>query len=269
MSTGEVVAERAGDQPIGLVRINRPAVHNALNRGVIAGLLAAVEGFAGDGSTRAVIITGTGERSFCAGADLGELAGLGQDDALDVLRRGQRAFRRIEKSPIPVIAAVNGLALGGGFELVLCCSFALLSEQAQLGLPEAGLGLVPGYGGTQRLTRAAGPAWARFVMLTGRRITAGQAYQLGLTPLPPLPSAELLPAALELAGDICARGPAACQTILGLTGRALDWPLDDGLAAESARAALAVAGPEAAEGIAAFQQKRPADFGAPGRGVAR
>jgi enoyl-CoA hydratase len=259
VTSGDVIVETASPT-VGVIRLNRPPVHNALTAGMVGRLLAALERLAADQRIRAVIVTGTGERSFCAGADLDELAGLGPGEALRLLTSGQQAFRRIEQLPVPVIAAVNGLALGGGFELALSCSFMLVSEQAQLGLPETGLGLIPGYGGTQRLTRLAGPTVARFVMVTGRRVSAERAYQLGLTPLPPLPAAELMPAALELAQEIAARGPTAVQAVLRLTGRALDGSLDDGLTLESAHAALAACGAESAEGIAAFRQKRSASF---------
>jgi enoyl-CoA hydratase len=162
---------------------------------------------------------------------------------------------------VPVIAAVDGVALGGGFELVLACSFALVSTRAAFGLPEAGLGLIPGYGGTQRLARLVGPAVARHVMLTGHRIDADRAYSLGLAVLPPVEPADLLPLALDTARQVAARGPAACRTILEAVDVGRDGSLDAGLVLESRLAALAIGSAEAREGVAAFREKRPADFG--------
>jgi len=176
---------------------------------------------------------------------------------------GQAALRRIEGSRVPVIAAVNGLALGGGFELALACSFMVLSERATLGLPEAGLGLIPGYGGTQRLTRVTGSAVARYVMLTGRRISAAQAYQWGLTPVPPVPTDQLLGTAVGLAAEIAARGPRACASILRLVDLAADQTLDGGLAAETRLAAGAIGSAEGKEGIRAFTERRPPHFAEP------
>lgn len=262
MTDREIVVEHR-DGAIAVVRINRPHVHNALHAALIAELAATVsERLAADGSTRAIVLTGTGEKAFSAGADLRELDGLDAAGALRVMEAGQAAFRRIEQCRVPVIAAVNGLALGGGFELVLCCSFAVLSASASLGLPEAGLGLIPGYGGTQRLARAVGAATARYVMLTGSRLSADDAYRLGLSPVPPVPGPELLARATGLASEIAARAPAACAAILDLVGAGLDRPLDEGLARETRGAATAIASAEAAEGIAAFQQRRAPRFGA-------
>ncbi|MBK1789029.1 enoyl-CoA hydratase/isomerase family protein [Prauserella sp. ASG 168] len=253
-----MVVERDG--AVATVRIDRPAVHNALNARLVRRLGAEIGALAADG-TRAIVLTGTGEKAFSAGADLDELATLDAETAHTVMRAGQAVFREIERSPVPVIAAVNGLALGGGFELVLACSFAVVSHKASLGLPEAGLGLIPGYGGTQRLARVAGPAVARHVMLTGSRIDAERAYQLGLAVLPPTEPAELLPTALELAGTIATKGPRACRAILDVVDRGLDVPLDAGLALETGLAALAIGGGESSEGVAAFKDKRAPRFG--------
>jgi enoyl-CoA hydratase len=254
----QVLIDRQG--PIAIVSINRVAVHNALNGQVIELLADIISGCAEDDTTRAVILTGAGPKAFSAGADLDELAGLDSETARRVIQSGQAAFRRIEQSAIPVMAAVNGLALGGGFELVLACSFALMSSTATLGLPEAGLGLIPGYGGTQRLARIVGPGVARFLMLTGRRIDAGMAHQLGIAVLPPTEPDQVLPTAIALGQEIAARGPAACRSVLRAVDSGRDMPLDAGLAWEAELAARAIAGPEAAEGIAAFRQRRSPVF---------
>ncbi|MEU3273941.1 enoyl-CoA hydratase-related protein [Saccharomonospora sp. NPDC006951] len=261
MTTDKVVVERDGS--VATVRIAREHVHNALDAEVLRGLGDEIATLGEDGTTRAIVLTGTGPKAFSAGADLDELAGLDAEAAQAVMRSGQAVVRSIERSRVPVIAAVNGLALGGGFELVLACSFAVLAEKASLGLPEAGLGLIPGYGGTQRLARVAGPNVARHVMLTGSRIDAARAYQLGISVVPPVAAEELLPTALELAGRIAARGPMACRSILEAVDHGLDVPLDAGLAFETGLAALAIGGSESSEGVAAFKEKRAPEFGDP------
>jgi len=255
-----VVVERDPARAVATVRINRPAVHNALNAALLDALGARIDELGRDGGVRAIVLTGTGEKAFSAGADLDELAPLSAESAHPVMTRGQAVIRGIERSPVPVIAAVNGLALGGGFELVLACSFALVSRTASLGLPEAGLGLIPGYGGTQRLARVAGPAVARHVMLTGSRLDAERAHQLGLAVLPPCEPADLLGEATRVAGTIAAKGPRAVRAILEAVDRGADLPLESGLALETGLAALAIGGSESDEGVAAFQGKRAPTF---------
>ncbi|KAA9162652.1 enoyl-CoA hydratase/isomerase family protein [Amycolatopsis acidicola] len=257
MSEEFVAVEEHG--AVAVVRIDRPSVHNALNAALLRRLGEEIGTLAG--KARAIVLTGTGEKAFSAGADLDELATLDAEAAHPVMRAGQEVIRRIERSPVPVLAAVNGLALGGGFELVLACSFAVVSRKASFGLPEAGLGLIPGYGGTQRLARVTGPHVARHVMLTGSRIDAERAYQLGLAVLPPVEPGELLPAALEVANTIAAKGPGACRAILEAVDRGQDMPLDAGLALETGLAALAIGGTESDEGVAAFKGKRAPEFG--------
>ncbi|TNC29464.1 enoyl-CoA hydratase/isomerase family protein [Amycolatopsis alkalitolerans] len=259
MSEGFIAVERDG--AIATVRIDRPTVHNALNSAILQRLGDQIAELAASGTTRAIVLTGTGEKAFSAGADLDELANLDAEDAAPLMRAGQSIIRGIERSPVPVIAAVNGLALGGGFELVLACSFAVVSTTAAFGLPEAGLGLIPGYGGTQRLARVAGPAVARHVMLTGHRIDANRAYRLGIAVAPPVEPGELMPFALDVAREVATRGPAACRAILDAVDAGLDSPLDVGLALETRLAAMAIGGSESTEGVAAFKQKRRPEFG--------
>ncbi len=264
MSGDVVLVEGTATVPV--LRLNRPAALGALNAEVLTRLDQTFADLGTRSSTRAVVLTGTGEKAFSAGADLDELAGLDTAAAHDVLARGQAVLRRIELCPVPVIAAVNGLALGGGFELVLATTFPVLAERATLGLPEAGLGLMPGYGGTQRLVRAIGPQSAVHVMLTGTRLTAARAFQLGLTPVEPVPADALLDTALGLAETVAARGPRAVRSILTAVRAAGDLPLDRGLELESALAAMATGGAEAAEGVAAFRQRRTPDFSGTGEG---
>jgi enoyl-CoA hydratase len=258
--TDEPVVVIDDEGPVAVIRLNRPRVHNALNALVLTDLDAAVSRLAGSRSTRAIVLTGTGEKAFSAGADLDELAGLDAESAHDVLSAGQQVIRRVEECPVPIISAVNGLALGGGFELVLATTFPVLARHASLGLPEAGLGLMPGYGGTQRLARRAGAPVAAHVMLTGARLSADRAYQLGLTPVEPVAADELLTTAREIAETIAARGPRAVRAILTAARHGTDAPLEVGLALESALAGVTTGSREAAEGVAAFKAKRQAVF---------
>lgn len=240
--------------------INRPEAYNALNAEVLSALEEAVGGAAADPGVRAVVITGSGRKAFSAGADLKEIAAMTPASAHEVMSHGQRVFRTIEQAPIPVVTAVNGLALGGGFELVLASTFPLLSTRAALGLPETGLGLIPGYGGTQRLPRAVGPQVAAHLMLTGDRIDADRAHRLRLTPLPPVPPDDLLPAALAVAERIAAQGPHAVRAVLHALETGRDASLDTGLGVETRLAVSAIVHEESTEGVTAFLERRPADF---------
>ena len=249
------------DGPVATVTISRPRVHNALNAQVLADLDRTLAELVAEG-VRAVVLTGSGTRAFSAGADLDELAGLSAQQAHTVLGAGQQVVARIERAPVPVIAAVNGLALGGGFELVLACTFAVLADTAALGLPETGLGLVPGYGGTQRLARRVGQPVAAHAMLTGERIPADRAHALGLTPVPPVPVEAVVDTAQQIARQVATRGPRAVQAVLLALRHGADVPLEAGLALETALAGLVTGGEEAAEGIAAFRARRPPAFDA-------
>ena len=241
-------------EALSIVTLDRPNAHNALNAETISDLVRAFEDVEADRSVRGVVITGAGDRSFCAGADLDELNGLSFERARKVLTAGQRAISVIAECSVPVIAAVNGLALGGGFELALACTFPILSTRAALGLPETGLGLIPGYGGTQRLPRVVGPAVAAHAILTGERITAERAFELGLTPLAPVEPAKLLDFALGVARRIAERGPAATSDVL--TALRTGAAKREDLALETTLAARAAASAEAAEGISAFKERR-------------
>ncbi|MGV0794049.1 enoyl-CoA hydratase/isomerase family protein [Mycolicibacterium sp. XJ1819] len=258
MTESVVVTEEHGK--VALVRLNRPRVLGALNAALLAELDQIIAELTLRSAVRAIVLTGTGEKAFSAGADLDELAGLGAAAAYDALARGQAIFRRIETCPIPVITAVNGLALGGGFELVLATSFPVMAEHATFGLPESSLGLIPGYGGTQRLTRAIGRRAAVHAMLTASRITAARAYQIGLTPVEPVPGPDLLDTTLALAAKVAQMGPRAVRSILAATAVSADQSLEAGLSTETGLAAVATGSSDAAEGIAAFRGKRAANF---------
>ncbi|MPZ63245.1 MAG: enoyl-CoA hydratase/isomerase family protein [Propionibacteriales bacterium] len=256
MSDAGLSVERADG--IVTARLERPDVLNALNRDVLAALDQLIAGLTPD--DRAVVLTGAGSRAFSAGADLDEIAGLDAVAAHDLLRSGQAAMSRVEASPVPVIAAVNGLALGGGFELALASTFMVLADAAKLGLPETGLGLIPGYGGTQRLARRVGVPVAAHTILTGERITPERAYALGLTPVPPVPVEELPATAHDLARRVASRGPRAVRAAMLALHRGVDGPLETGLMLESALAGLAVGGEESTEGVAAFRERRTPSF---------
>lgn len=253
--------------PVALVTINRPAVHNALNREVLTRLAETVRALDAAPSTRAIVLTGAGDRAFSAGADLDELTGLDAVGAMGILSAGQADMAAVAASGTPVIAAVNGLALGGGFELTLACTFPVLSTRASLRLPETGLGLIPGYGGTQRLPRLIGRAAAAHLMLTGGGLSPERAHQLGLSPMEPVAPDELLPTAREIAARIAERGPQATRSVLRALHTGAPAPCD--LDLESALAASATSSDEAAEGVAAFLEKRPPAFAATAKEAVR
>jgi enoyl-CoA hydratase len=250
----------SSDGPVRLLTINRAAVHNALNEQVLSAIARAVVAASWDASVGAIVITGAGEKAFSAGADLDELSNVVETQAMRVLTGGQAAMRTIELSTVPVITAVNGLALGGGFELILASTFPIMSTKATLGLPESGLGLIPGYGGTQRLRRVVGPAVAAYLMLTGARLEAQRAFELGLTPLPPVEPELLVDRALEIGTMISAKGPAAQAAIQQAlqTGA----PSTGDLLLETQLAARATSSDEARIGIAAFRERRAPIFSA-------
>jgi enoyl-CoA hydratase len=251
------------DEGIALLTLDRPEVHNALNGELLRSLADAIAQLGVSPEVRAIILTGAGQRAFSAGADLDEISGLDAPAAHEALSAGQRIMSAIEASPVPVIAAVNGLALGGGFELILSCTFPVLSDNAALGLPESGLGLIPGYGGTQRLTQRVGKSVAAHLMLTGTRLDARRAYQLGLTPLEPVEPGQLLSTAKQVAAQMAGKGPLANAAIL--QALQVQAPTREQLALETGLAAIAVAGAESTEGIAAFKERRPAQFTSTGK----
>lgn len=241
------------DRGVCTLVLNRPDARNALDRALLNALDRALARAEEEPGIRVLLLRGAGDRAFCAGADLGELAGLDAHGAREHLRVGQAVLRRLERARVPSIAAVHGYALGGGFELALACSFIVASQDAQFGLPEAGLGLLPGYGGTQRLVAAIGRGPALRVMLTGQRLSAADAERLGLLAEPATAPLDLAARAEELASAVAASGPLAVASILEAVNRADDNRLDH----ETALAALALGSAEGLEGIAAFRERRP------------
>ncbi len=242
--------------------VNRPDKLNALNRTVIADLEAVVTAVEGAGDVRVVVITGVGEKAFVAGADIAEFAGLSAAQAQALSVRGQHLFDRIEALDRPVIAAVNGYALGGGCELAMACHLRLASTNARFGQPEVKLGLIPGYGGTQRLPRLVGRGRALQLLLTGGMIDAVTAAAWGLVNGVAEPG-ELRAAATKLAGEIAAVSPVAVRRCLEAVRLGAGLPMERAEATEAALFGLCATSEDFREGVAAFLEKRPAAF--PGR----
>ena len=242
------------------VTVNRPEKLNALNAEVLAALEQAFEEAARATDLRCVIVTGAGEKAFIAGADIGELAKLGPVDGREHARKGQAVVDRLERMPVPTIAAINGYAYGGGLELALACTLRVASENAKMWLPETSLGILPGYGGTQRLARAVGAARALELILTSEKgITAAEAHRIGLVNRV-VPAGQALAGAREIAGKIAANGPVACRFAIEAVRCGLEMPLSEGLVLEATLFGLCATTDDMKEGMAAFLEKRPARF---------
>jgi enoyl-CoA hydratase len=244
---------------IATLTINRPKVLNALNRDTILELLEAVHQLLRNRELRGVIFTGAGEKSFIAGADISEFSALSPAAARELSSLGQRVTRGFENLPIPVVAAVNGFCLGGGFEFALCCDFILASENALLGLPEVSLGIIPGWGGTQRLARLIGPNRARQLVYSGAKLKAAEALAWGIVNAV-YPQAELLAKTEELMAKIAANGPFAVAQAKRALNEGLQSDLDRGLQLEQVAFGLCFSTEDCREGAKAFQEKRPAQF---------
>ncbi len=246
-------------EQIALITIARPKVLNALNAATLLELSRAMQAVHEDDDVRAAILTGDGEKSFVAGADINEFTALGAVAAEALARRGQAVLAQIETCGKPVIAAVNGFALGGGCELALACTFRIASEAARFGQPETKLGLIPGYGGTQRLPRLVGKGRALQIILTGDMIKADEALRIGLVN-EVVTAAELLPRAEAIARKIIANAPIATRLTIEAVGKGWDMSLADGLAFEAALFGVSFATADKAEGTAAFLEKRVPQF---------
>jgi enoyl-CoA hydratase len=231
----------------------------ALNAQVFSDLSDLLDRIKGDQTIRAVIVTGAGPKAFVAGADIGELAAVDGAEGARLSARGQAVFRDLERLPIPVIAAVNGFALGGGCELAMACHLRLAAPAAKFGQPEVKLGLIPGYGGTVRLPRLVGRGRALELLLTARVIDAEEALRIGLVER--IVAADvLLDEARAMARTILAMGPRAVALCLSTVDAALDLDLDAALAVEAGAFGVACASDDKREGTAAFLEKRPAAF---------
>lgn len=247
------------DQDIAVITVNRPKVLNALNRDTMSELRQAALDLRHDGQVRSVIITGAGEKAFVAGADIGEIARLDATEGRAYVSSGQHVLDLIEHLGKPVVAAVNGFALGGGCELAMACTLRVAAETARFGQPEVKLGLIPGYGGTQRLARLVGKGRALDLLLTGRTIDATEALAMGLVNRV-VPAATLLSEAKTLARSITANGPLAVRYAIEAVNRGFDATLADGALLEATLFGLALATEDAREGTAAFLEKRQPAF---------
>ena len=237
------------------VTLDRPKVLNALNAATFAELNSAFDELASDGDVRVVLLSGAGERAFAAGADIRELAAVNGDEGRAFSLRGQAVFRKIETLGKPVIACVRGFALGGGCELALACTLRIAAEDAKFGQPEVKLGVIPGYGGSQRLPRLVGRGAALKLLLTGAIIDATEALRIGLVD-EVVPAAELMQRAESVAGEIAAQAPLAIAETLRVVDEGLDVALDLALLREADRFGHLCDTADKAEGTAAFLEKR-------------
>jgi enoyl-CoA hydratase len=257
MTFSNIVFEKKN--AIAYVTVNRPKVLNALNMATMEELRAAFHEIKNDAGLRVVILTGAGEKAFIAGADIGELAKNNAVTAKQYTQRGQSVLNLIESLAKPVIACINGFALGGGLEIAMACTLRLASENAKLGQPEVKLGILPGYGGTQRLPRLVGKGIALELLLTGEMIGAEEAYRIGLVNQV-VPPGELISRAERIAATIIRNAPLAVAYILEAVNKGMEMALAEGLYLEAALFGVASATEDMKEGTTAFLEKRQADF---------
>jgi enoyl-CoA hydratase len=244
---------------LAFVTVNRPDKLNALNDQVMAELADVAERIATEKEIRGAIITGAGPKAFIAGADIGDLARQGPFDGKARAMRGQAVLRRIETGGKPVLAAVNGFALGGGCELAMACHVRVASENARFGQPEVKLGIAPGYGGTQRLPRLVGKGVALQLILSGEMIDAQEAYRIGLVNRV-VPAADLLAESEKMMRGILAMAPLAVRLCIEAVDQGCEMTLDEGLLLEANHFGLLAATHDMKEGTTAFLEKRPARF---------
>ncbi len=244
---------------IAQVTINRPKALNALNSETIAELQQAFSALEQDALVEVVILTGSGSKSFVAGADISQMQEINALEAREFAKKGQEALKTIENLSKPVIAAVNGFALGGGCELAMACDIRLASDNAKFGQPEVNLGVIPGFAGTQRLSRLIGKGRAKELVYTGDTIDATEAYRLGLVNKV-VAQDQLLEAARKMATKIASKGPVAVRLSKEAIDKGMEMDLDKASAYEAELFALCFASADQKEGMLAFLEKRPADF---------
>jgi enoyl-CoA hydratase len=247
------------DEAIATITFNRPAVLNALDLATLAELGRVFTALESDPAVRVILITGAGDKAFVAGADINELARQTPVGGRELALRGQALFTRIEQSRKPVIAVINGYCLGGGCELALACTFRFAADSAQIGQPEINLGIIPGYGGSQRLPRLIGRDRAMDLILTGRRISAADALAMGLVTRV-APAASLMDEARAFARELASKAPVAVQYAMEAIRHGLESPLDQGLELEATLFGLVAATEDMKEGTRAFLEKRKAVF---------
>ncbi len=244
---------------IAFVTLNRPDVLNALNAKLVGELAEAFDDIAQDDSVFALVLTGAGEKAFAAGADISEIARKTALSGVAMAENGQRVLRRLETMGKPSVAAVNGFALGGGCEIAMACTIRMASEKAKFGQPEVNLGIIPGYGGTQRLSRIVGRGVAMELILTGRIIDAVEAQRIGLV-THVVPPGELVPTAEKLAKTLLAKGPLALKAAMEVVNQGFDLDFDDACRLEAQTFGVLCATDDMKEGTRAFLEKRPAAF---------
>ena len=257
MAFENLIVERDG--AVAIVTINRPKVLNALNTPTMQELAAVMEELGADDAVRAIVLTGAGEKSFVAGADINELAVQTPVAGRDHAQRGQRVLDGIEQLGKPVIAAINGFALGGGCELAMACTIRIAADTARLGQPEINLGLIPGYAGTQRLTRLVGRGVALEILLTGDPISAAEAHRIGLVNRV-VPAADLMAEARKLAQLLASKAPVAARFIIDAVNRGADLPLAHAQVYETTLFGLVSTTDDMREGTRAFLEKRKPAF---------
>ena len=248
-----VLLEKKGN--IAVATINRPKALNALNSDVLTDLNELVDVVAADAEIRALVITGSGEKAFVAGADIGEMSTLTAAEGEAFGKHGNDVFRRIETLPIPTIAAINGFALGGGCELSMSCDIRICSEAAVFGQPEVGLGITPGFGGTQRLARLISPGMAKQLIYTAKNIKADEAYRIGLVNAV-YPAEELMPAAEKLANTIANNAPIAVRACKKAINAGLQVDMDQAIVIEEKLFGSCFKTADQIEGMGAFLEKR-------------
>lgn len=242
---------------IAIWTLDRPERMNALSRATVRRLGALCREVAEDDSVRVVIVTGAGDRAFCAGADLKERRGMTEEDVRDFLGLYRSAFGAMDELPKPIIAAINGVAYGGGLEVALACDFRVIAPNAKLGLTEVSLAIIPGAGGTQRLTRIVGEARAKELILLARRLDAAEAHQLGVVHRVAAEGQGALGCALALAEPLAKAAPIAVAAALEAIDAAADLPLDAGLLHERRCYERTLGSEDRLEALAAFAEKRP------------
>ena len=247
------------DENIATITFNRPKALNALNGALLKELDEALDDVLGNEDIRVLVLTGSGDKSFVAGADISELATFDALQAKIFAQNGHAIIAKLQQMPIAVIAAVNGFALGGGTEIALACDFVYASENAKFGLPEITLGLIPGFGGTQRLPRLIGTNLAKELIFTGRMISAEEALQIGLANKV-VPADDLMSAVMKTASGIASKGRVSLRAAKQAINRGLDVDLASGCAIEIDAFAICMTSPDAKEGTSAFLEKRKAEF---------
>ena len=244
---------------VAVVKFNRPKALNAVNWEVLREFSDILDEIETDKNVRALVLTGEGKRAFVAGADITEVSKFSPLDARRFSRDGHNILFRLEKLPIPVIASVNGFALGGGAEIAMACDFIYASENATFGLPEIKLGVIPGFGGTQRLSRLVGKAVAKELCMTGEMISAGEAKEIGIVNKV-FPSDRLWEETMKTAREMVNKGSVSMRAIKQTIDRGFDVDLHSGCYMESDAFALCMASPDAGEGMSAFLEKRKPEF---------